>query len=165
MSINPFDSFDATYIASLNNAYRDAKTRSNGTSMLPEGKFQCIIDYVALKPSRTYADEIQLILGLTVVSGDQKGVHINKYLSIIPERMGFLKQDMYTLGVDLGEDVSILGEQEVMTEILDQIVDITVKHKARDNGKGFYMNIFIDRSHGKNNTMQEIEDDDNPFDT
>ena len=165
MSVNPFSNFDATYIASLNNSYRDAQVRSSGRTQLPEGKYQCMIDYVALKPSQYYADEMQLILGFEVISGDQKGVRVNKYINIIPERMDQLKTDLSILGVDLGDDIVNLGEQETIEAILDQIVDITVKHKARENGKGFFMNIFLNRSHGKAAaTMQEVEDDDNPFD-
>lgn len=165
MAMNPFDNFDAAYIAALNNSYRDAKIRPSGRAMLPEGKYQTIIDSVSLKPSQYYADELQFAIGFEVLTGDQRGVKVSKYISVVPERIETLKNDLIILGVDLADDITNLGKPEVVQSMLDQIVDITVKHRRKDNGQGFYMNIYLNRSHGKSdNNFVESDDDDNPFD-
>jgi hypothetical protein len=167
MSANPFSNFDSAYIASLNNSYRDAQVRTNSYSVLPDGKYQTIIDYVALKPSKYYEDELQFIMGFQVLTGDCKGARVSKYTSVVPERIENLKNDLSVLGIDLHDNIVNLGEPETINAILDQIVDITVKQKPKDNGKGFYFNIYINRSHGKaGDNFETVEDDDdNPFDT
>ncbi len=167
MSQNPFDSLDAAYRASLKNAYRDAETGYKPRS-LPEGKFQAVISAFVLKPSSKYPDELNLTLGFEVINGDQKGVTAYKFYSLTPEHIGRLKPDMETLGIDLEEDVTKLGERTTADKILDQIVDITVKHTKKKEGKGFYQNIYINRSVGKlSEGFQEVpegEDDECPFD-
>ena len=165
MSQNPFDAFDASYKASLNNAYRDAEVKSRRFTMLPEGKYQCIISSYEIKPSEMYADELTLKIGFEVISGDQKGIVAYKFYQIIPERMDTLKTDMTMLGIDLTGDISILGTAQTANKIVDLIVDITVRHKKKTDGKGFYQNIFINRCLGKaeNNEFTEVDDDELPF--
>ena len=167
MSQNPFSSFDNAYMASLNNAYRDAETGYKPRS-LPEGKYQTVISAFALKPSTKFPDELNLALGFEVLSGDQKGVTAYKYYSITPEHISRLKNDMLVLGIDLEDDVSKLGELTTADKILDQIVDITIKHTQKKDGKGFYQNVYVNRSLGKiSEGFQEVpegEDDECPFD-
>lgn len=163
MAMNPFNNYGQDYIASLNNSYRDAKVTSRGGTTLPEGSYQAFIHYVSLSPSKLYADELQLAIGMEVIAGDQKGARCTKFYAIVPERIGILKSDLNTLNIDIGDDITLLGEQETIDQILDQIVDITVKHKIH-NGKN-YQNIYINRSAGKADNFVEADDDDNPFDT
>lgn len=160
---NPFSQLGRDYQASLNNAYRDAQNLSTGMRSLPEGKYQCIICAFSLRPSKQYPDELSLSLGFQVISGDQKNVIVYKYYAINPENLDRLKTDMETLKIDLHDDITNLGEADTAEAIIDQIVDITVKHKAKTDGKGFFQNIYINRAYGKN-SFTEIEDDDNPFD-
>ena len=165
MSNNPFNSFGPDYLASLNNSYRDAKVRARGggSATLPEGKYQAYINYVSLMPSKLYADELQLAIGFDILAGDQKGQHVAKYIAIIPERMEQLKNDLSVLNIDIGDDVSKLGEEETINQMIDQIVDITIRHKKKDKG-GFFQNVYIDRSLGKSdNFVEQDDDDDNPF--
>lgn len=164
MSQNPFDAFDAAYKASLNNAYRDAKLIDQQGYMLPEGKYQCIISAFSLKPSTKFPDELNLSLGFEIIQGDQKGMTAYKYYQIVPENLDRLKTDMNTLGINLEDDITKLGELQTADKILDQIVDISIKHKRRDDGKGFYQNVYLNRSHGKaGDSFQETDDDENPF--
>lgn len=166
-SQNPFNQFDNAYMASLNNAYREAQSlRRTGTMpMLPEGKYQCIVSAFSLKPSKNYPDELNLMLGFEVISGDQKGITAYKFYAINPESVERLKTDMQILNIDLEDDISVLGEFKTADAILDQIVDITVKHKRKENGT-FFQNIYLNRSMGKAsvNGFQPVEDDDElPF--
>jgi len=164
MSINPFDQFGPDYISSLNNSYRDAKIKTRSSGIVPEGKYQTIVTYIALKPSRVYQNELQLAMSFEILDGEYRGTSVMKYTPIIPENMERLKTDLYILGIDLEDDVTKLGDQSTIEMILDQIVDITVKHKAREKSDGVYQNIFINRSHGKpSGDFEETEDDDNPF--
>ena len=168
MSQNLFDSYGRDYLSELNRAYRDAEVNTR-TGLLPEGKYQAHISYVSLNHSKIYPDEIQLGIVFTVLNGDQKGVRVSKYTPVTLENLSRLKSDLTVLGIDLGDDVSKLGNMEILDAILDQIVDITVKHKKRNDGKGVYQNIYINRSMGKNDGsagmdgFTEVDDDESPF--
>lgn len=170
MSQNPFNGLDAAYMASLNNAYRAADGSSGFSHTLPDGKYQCAICAFSLKPSKKFPDELNLSLGFEVLNGDQKGVTVYKYYSIVPERLDMLKRDMVTLGVDLEDDISKLGELPTADKILDQVVDITVKQTPRRDGqKGWYQNIYLNRSLGKlsavmGEVLETVDDDETPFD-
>lgn len=163
MNQNPFKQLDSVYQASLNNAYRAATVRQGANRMLPEGKYQCIISAFSLKPSKAFPDELNLALGFEVLDGDQRGITTYKFYSITPERMEILKEDLMKLKIDLQDNIVNLGEESTANAILDQIVDITVKHKKRQNGDGFYQNLYITRSYGKEG-FTEV-DDETPFDT
>lgn len=162
MGNNPFSSYDMDYISSLNNAYRDASVRG-GTNAVPEGKYQAALSYIALLPSKYFENELQLCLGFTILEGDQKGASLSKYISIIPESMERLKTDMTVLGLDLENNIVKLGEQDVLEGLLDTVVDLTVRHKQKKDGKGWYTNIYLNRASGKYEGDLEVQDDDNPF--
>lgn len=169
MSQNLFDSYGQDYLSELNKAYQEAEVNTRA-SLLPEGKYQAHISYVSLNHSKIYPDEIQLGMVFTVLNGDQKGLRASKYTPVTIENLGRLKSDLTVLGIDLGDDISQLGNMEILDAILDQIVDITVRHKKRNDGKGVYQNIYINRSMGKNgenagiNGFTEVADDDElPF--
>ena len=168
MSQNPFKSFDDAYLASLNNAYRAAEVKTPSATIIPEGKYQCVISAFALKPSRNYPDELNLSLGFEVLDGPQKGKTVFKYYMIIPEGLDILKTDMSCLGINLEDDITRLGELSTAEAILDQVVDITIKHKKKQKGEGVYQNIYINRCLGKiavgDNSFQEVDDDELPFD-
>lgn len=165
MSNNPFNNYGMDYISSLNNAYRDAQVR-NSNFTLPDGKYQAALTYIALLPSKLYENELQLCLGFTVIDGEYKGHKLSKYQSIIPENMDRLKTDMTVLGLDLEGDITKLGEQDVLESLLDTIVDLTIKSKAKTKGNGFYTNVYLNRKAGMlsgENMIEADEDDDNPF--
>lgn len=164
MSQNPFNQLDAAYQASLRNAYKEAEVRRPGMVVLPEGNYQCMITSFSLKENPNYADELSLMLGFEVLTGDQKGVTVYKYYNINPESLDILKTDLTTLNVDIDHDITLLGEMKTADKILDQIVDVRIKHKQKRDGSGHYQNIYITRCLGKNaNQFTEVQDDKLPF--
>lgn len=164
MSQNPFKQLDSAYQASLRNAYKSAGVRQPGRAMLPEGRYQCIVSAFSLKENRNYPDELSLILGFEVLHGDQKGVTVYKFYNINPESLDILKTDLTIMNVDIEEDITLLGEMKTADKIIDQIVDITVKHKRKKDEQGYYQNIFLNRCLGKSSDyLQEVEDDELPF--
>lgn len=166
MAQNPFDKYGQDYLASLNNAYKASEATAKGPSFLPEGKHQCYISSLAFVPNKYFPTELQFNLKLTVIEGEHSGFSTTKFYQLAPERMDMLKGDMLTLGIDLNNGVERLGDQEVIDSLLDLVVDITIKHKAKSDGKGFYQNIYIDRCLGKMPDQfmpADADDDDNPF--
>lgn len=164
MSNNPFYKHGQGYLAGINNAYKSAEATQRNT-LIPEGKYQCYTSYMSLDESKLVAGELNLSLRLTVIEGDKSGLSVTKFYPITEERISMLKEDMMTLGVDLSNGVEMLGEADfVEREVLDKVVDITVKHKKRTKGEGVYVNVYINRCHGKvAGTFDEVDDDDDPF--
>ena len=164
MAQNPFYKHGQGYLAGINNAYKSAEVSQRNT-LIPEGKYQCYTSSMSLDESKYVAGELNLTLHLTVLEGDMAGRIMAKYYPINEERMDMLKGDMMTLGVNLDDGVEKLGEADfVEREILDKIVDVTVKHKKRTKSEGVYMNIYLNRCAGKvPGTFEAVDDDDNPF--
>lgn len=166
MSQNPFDKCGLDYLASLNNAYKASDAQGKGPGLLPEGKYQGYVSSLAFVPNKFYQDELQFNLKLTIIEGEKSGFSITKYYQLTPERIDMLKGDMLTFGVDLNKGVELLGSDEIVNHLLDQIVDFSIKHKAKSDGKGVYQNIYIDRCLGKQPDQfmpADEDDDDNPF--
>lgn len=160
MAQNPFDTYGLDYIASLNNSYRDAEIKSSGTTVLPEGKYQAMVNYYSLKESKTYADELVMSLGFIITTGPQKGKTVFKTYPIVPERIGTLKTDLSILNIDINDDIRSLGDPQTAGKILDLIVDLTIKHKHVE--ERIYQNIYLNRCHGKaeENFVEAPDDDD-----
>lgn len=145
---NPLEDCGMDYLASLDNAYADAEIREGGGGgLLPEGKYQMFVCNVSLGENK-FIGVMQLAIGLEVLDGDMKGRKATKYLPLSVERMEYLKNDLLTLGVDLSDGIVKLGEQKTMLSMLDKVVDVTIKHKQKENGKGIFQNIFINRCVG-----------------
>lgn len=146
---NPLEACDMDYLAALDNAYADAEVRTEGSGagLLPEGKYQMFVSNVSLGENK-FNDAMQLAIGLEVLDGDMKGRRATKFLPLTAERMEYLKNDLLVLGIDLSDGIVKLGEQKTMLSMLDKVVDVTIKHKQRDNGKGVFQNIFINRCVG-----------------
>lgn len=145
---NPLEACGMDYLASLDNAYADAEVRTEGTGgLLPEGKHQMFVSNVSLGENK-FLNCMQLSIGLEVLDGELRGRRVTKFLPLTVERMEYLKNDLLTLGVDLSDGIVKLGEQETMMSMLDKVVDVTIKHKQKENGKGVFQNIFINRCVG-----------------
>lgn len=161
---NIFDQYGMDYTASCNNALRAATIRPDRNVTLPEGKYQCRVFKPVLSPSKKYADELQMRLGFMVIDGGFKGVMANKYYAIIPDQMEILKNDLHVLGVDIGDEIRLLGEDSTLEKIDGLIVDITVKHRQRKESEGHFVNIYINRLITQDESEEaEEDDDDNPF--
>ena len=145
---NPLEDCGMDYLASLDNAYADAEIREGGGGgLLPEGKYQMFVCNVSLGENK-FIGVMQLAIGLEVLDGDMKGRKVTKYLPLSVERIEYLKNDLYTLGVDLSGGIVKLGEEATLQSIIDKVVDVTIKHKKKDNGNGTFMNIYINRCLG-----------------
>ena len=141
---NPLEACGSDYLASLDNAYADAEIRTGGGGLLPEGKYQMFVSNVSLGEN-SYLGAMQLAIGLEVLEGDLRGFKATKFLPLTVERMEYLKNDLAVLGVDLSDGIVKLGEKEVLESLVDKVVDVTIKHKRKENGKGTFQNIFINR--------------------
>lgn len=145
---NPLEAMDMDYLASLDNAYAEAEVREGGSGgLLPEGKHQMYVCGVSLGENK-FIGAMQLAINLEVLDGEHRGRRATKYLPLTTERMEYLKNDLAVLGVDLSAGIVKLGEQETLQSMIDKVVDVTVKHKRKENGKGVFQNIFINRCVG-----------------
>jgi hypothetical protein len=134
--------------------------------LLDEGKYQTIISAYSLKPSKKFEDELNLMLGFEIISGQNKGIIVYKFYAINPERIDTLKGDMQILGIDLEETgIRALGDPATADKILDLICDIQIKHKKRTDGNGVFQNVYLSKCLGKaEDNFMETDDDECPFD-
>lgn len=160
---NIFDSYGMDYTASLNNALRDAKIVDN-TEPIPDGKYQCRIVQVSIKPSKKYEDELQMDIALQIIEGIFENRFLHRYYAIIPEQMDRIKTDMHTLGIDLKDDIRNLGDEDLLNSLYGRIVDVQVKWKtSATNGKS-YQNVYINRLVSMGSFEETDEDEPLPFD-
>lgn len=163
---NIFDNYGMDYTSACNNSLRDAEIGKPKYGDLPEGSYQCRTFGIYLKPSKKYEDELQFRIGLEVLEGPCKGVQASKFYAVIPEQMSMIKNDLATLGVDLGDDIRNLGDEAVLESLDGLIVDVVVRHKKTKPGSKIdhFTNLYINRLVGKDSApFTETEDDENPF--
>jgi hypothetical protein len=156
-----FDSFGHDYVASMENAIDAAEVRTGGRyEQLPDGKYQMFVKSLAIKESNQLGGYPNFLLQLTVLDGEYAGRSAYKRYTLEPEAksMGFLKSDLYLLGVNL-TSLYDLENAELMTKVLDQIVEVTIKNKMASNGKN-YPNYYLNRVVGN---MASGSADDDPF--
>lgn len=156
-----FDSFDQDYVASMENAIDAAEVRTGGRyEQLPDGKYQMFVKSLAIKESNQLGGYPNFLLQLTVVNGEYAGRSAYKRYMLEPEKksMGFLKSDLYLLGVDL-TSLYDLENADLMSKLLDQIVEVTIKSKTASNGKS-YSNYYLNRVVGN---MATGNANDDPF--
>lgn len=156
-----FDSFGQDYVASMENAIDAAEVRTGGRyEQLPDGKYQMFVKSLAVKESNQLGGYPNFLLQLTVLDGEYAGRSAYKRYALEPEAksMGFLKSDLYLLGVEF-KSLYDLENEALMTKLLDQIVEVTVKSKPASNGK-VYPNYYLNRVVG---TMATGSVDDDPF--
>ena len=155
-----FDSFGQDYVASMENAIDAAEVRTGGRyEQLPDGKYQMFVKSLAIKESNQLGGYPNFLLQLTVLDGEYAGRSAYKRYTLEPEAksMGFLKSDMYLLGVEF-KSLYDLENEKLMIKLLDQIVEVTIKNKMASNGKS-YPNYYLNRVIG---VMGQSNDDD-PF--
>ena len=150
MMNNPFDQYDAAYIEALNNAYSCAEVaeRKNVYGKLPDGKYQVFVDTACVQPGRNDPTVMRLDLEIIVLQGEYAGHHISKSYPIVPERLEYLKSDLVNIfGLDIDNDIRMLGEEETLLRMLDAIIDLSIKN-TKKNGKEYY-NIYLNRYVGQ----------------
>jgi hypothetical protein len=141
-----FDSFGRDYVASMENAISAAEVRTGSKyEQLPDGKYQMFVKSIAVKESNQLGGYPNFLLQLTVLDGEYAGRSAYKRYTLEPEAksMGFLKSDLYLLGVNL-TSLYDLENAELMTKVLDKIVEVTIKNKPASNGRS-YANYYLNR--------------------
>lgn len=157
-----FDSFDPDYLASMDNAIRSAEVKSRFTQ-LPDGKYQMYVQAVEVKESR-YADSYPCFyMQLTVTDGEFTGRSVYKRYPLEPikERLDILKTDLAMMGVDLRR-MADLADEEKMSALLDQVLEVTIKSKPSNNGK-IYPNYYLNRVVGSISEGHEVDPAETPW--
>lgn len=160
-----FDAMGREYAASMDNAIRSAQVRTPGAITLPEGNYQMYVAKVALKEGNTPDSYPNFLMQLTLLAGEYGGSSVYKWYSLEPDetRMSILKTDLARLGMNL-ETILDLENEEKLTKLLDQIVEVQVKDKKAKNGKT-YQQYYINRVVGYmgNAPGSELDDDGLPW--
>jgi hypothetical protein len=106
---------------------------------LPDGRYQVRIERVELKESKNQKLPM-LEWEFVVVDGKYEGRHEWKYNLIVPDRLKWLKQDLFSAGLELEELHKL--EEELPT-LLDRVLDIEIAtNKSEKTGKN-YRNVYI----------------------
>lgn len=140
-----FESFGEDYMDSMNNAISSASVLVNKYEPLPDGKYQMGVYGVEVKASNYVDGYPNFIMELRVVNGEYAGKRAYKRFSLEPSKdaMDRLKTDLHLLGVEL-HSIADLENESIMTALLDQVLDVTVKNRKAKNGK-MYPNYYLNR--------------------
>lgn len=157
-----FDSFDQAELDAMNQVYQEAEVIESGYVILPEGNYQAYIDRFFLQESKHTAGEVVLIIALKVVGGRYEGATISKYHSIRLDRMDRIKTDLITIGFPF-DGIESLEDPERARQVLDVLLDITVKRKAKKTGEGNYTNVYINRNLGVYEHQDELKGENNGY--
>ena len=106
---------------------------------LPDGKYQVGIEEVRLENAKK-SGRLQLAWVLTVMNGDYAGRKVFHYRGLDREEsVGWMKREIYACGLEVE---SILDLPDMLPELLDRVVEITLKTKRGSDGED-YQNCFI----------------------
>ncbi len=121
-------------------AWKDAPTESTFDN-LPDGKYQVSIEEVRLENAKK-SGRLQLAWVLTVMNGDYAGRKVFHYRGLDREESaGWMKREIYACGLEVE---SILDLPDMLPELLDRVVEITLKTKRGSDGED-YQNCFINK--------------------
>lgn len=112
----------------------------NSYTELPDGKYTVKVETARLKESKNHGIPM-LAWEFVVVDGEYEGRHEWKYSLIMPERMQWLKQDLFSAGLEL-EELHRLEEE--LPSLLDRLLEIKIETKMSKNGKE-YRNVYIQK--------------------
>jgi hypothetical protein len=119
-------------LTQFDNAYEQASAEG-ARADLPEGDYDMTFVDFTFKTSKE--DRPLLFLNFQVNDGECKGVCISKIFQLDnPERFGFLKKDMVTMGV-------MVQKVSQLPEALEKTKGIGLRVHAKQNGK--YTNYYI----------------------
>ena len=144
-----FDGLDQAYIDAMDQAYNDVDVKRGNYVKVPDGDYQAYIDQIMLKDSKRNPGEFGLSLKLIIIGGGKyAGAVLNKYTAITVDRVEWLKRDLEAIGFELGDEgLRALENEERLRDMLDVIVDLTVKRTTADNGRE-YMNVYFNSNSG-----------------
>jgi len=121
-------------------AWREAPAE-NVFDNLPDGKYQVSIEEVRLENAKK-SGRLQLAWVLTVMNGDYAGRKVFHYRGLDREEsVGWMKREIYACGLEVE---SILDLPDMLPELLDRVVEITLKTKRGSDGED-YQNCFINK--------------------
>ena len=121
-------------------AWKEASAES-AFDNLPDGKYQVSIEEVRLENAKK-SGRLQLAWVLTVMSGDYAGRKVFHYRGLDREEsVGWMKREIYACGLEVE---SILDLPDMLPELLDRVVEITLKTKRGSDGED-YQNCFINK--------------------
>jgi len=166
--MNPLKESGNDYLASLNNSYEETRVSQRGTfGNAPDGHYQAIISSCAMDLNERL-NCYDLKLEFSIANGPYKGYKSFKNDHLIPGKLGALKNDLSALRIDIGGDITNVGEESVLLEILDSIVDISLRtrtYTGTDGKQREWQNTYINRKVGKAKPNQNfIEEDNDPED-
>ncbi len=160
-----FDNFGQDYISAMNNTIAATPVRGTSFVSLPEGKYQMFVDAIEIRDSLYAGGAPVFQVKLTVVDGEFRGKSVFKRYPLEPDErhIGILKTDLSVLGMDLTEIID-LTNQKKMEQLLDVIVDVTVKNKvSKTNGKS-YPNYYLNKAVGRmGDQWREMDVEDTPW--
>lgn len=152
-------------LAAMDDSWRDAKPASDGIEMPPDGDYQALVERFDFFESSKNG-HLLLKTELSVTSSDYAGWPASTMHDLEdPERLGWLKKHLSTLGLDVDEPLSTLKER------LQAVVGVPVQIAIKT--KGEYRNCYVNKrlgdpggkpakSAGKK-SPGKVPDDDIPF--
>lgn len=148
---NPFEFYDAEYVAELESAFANAEAVSGKYVTLPDGKYQGFVSSVSLDVNESFEGcPLEWRIELTVLEGEYKGKTVTKRRTIDADHMGYVKSDLKLLGVEIRNSIAEMGEEATLQSMLDVMVEFQVKNRKSSNGKT-YMNIYLNKNLGAMN--------------
>ncbi|OYD06081.1 DUF669 domain-containing protein [Paludifilum halophilum] len=127
--------------AAILKQYQDEYKQAEVSSFdeLPDGRYRVRVQAARLKESKNQGIPM-LEWEFVVAEGKYEGRHEWKYNLIVPDRIRWLKQDLFNAGLDLEELEKL--EQE-LPQLLDRVLEIEIKtNKSEKTGKA-YRNVYI----------------------
>ena len=141
-------------------AWSEAEVNDGGSfENLPDGKYQVSIEEVRFENAKA-SGRLQLAWVFNVLSGKSKGRKVFHYRGLDSEEsVGWMKNDIHRCGLKVE---SITDLPDMLPQLLDRVIEITLKTKKND--KGEFQNCFINKLLSSAVIDgQEVDDQDCPF--
>ena len=142
-------------LAHLDGDYGDTEVKDTDYDAVPPGKYQVVIENVALKYAESSGNPM-LTWTLQVISSVCQDQRIWKNSVILPHTLGYLKKDLWRCGVEL-EKLNDLNNR--LNELLDLRLEVTVK--AKDGNTNVFFNRLIGTK--EDNYQQTASEAKTPF--
>lgn len=148
-------------LAQFEDAWNKAEVKDKGEfADLPDGKYQVVVDQVRFENAKQ-SGRLQLAWVLEVTAPDAfKNRLIFHYRGLDrADSVEWMKQEIHTCGVDVSA-IRITELPDILPELLDRVVEVTLKTKRTD--KGEFQNCYINRLLATGKGSQD-EDEPLPF--
>ena len=122
-------------LASFDQPYHGAEAPEEGYEDVPDGKYQARIEQMEITRSKNSGDPM-IKWTLRIVGPSYQNRLLWRYTVIKNERMGYIKKDLYTCGVELKKFSDLPSHFDRM---VNTMLDITVQKR------GEFQNIYLNR--------------------